>query len=557
MNMDEENFLKDVPIKSVEKVALSIERCKGEYAFLVGAGMSKAAGINTAGELIDQWKDEEYNRCDPDLDKNEWIEKTEGKMGDDQNGYGFWFEQRYTTREERRRFIKDLVAEADPTFEHIVLSSLMTNGYVPITLTPNFDDLIYDAFYLYHEERPLLVDHNALAPQFKILYGDPMIVKLHGDYLYYNLKNTNSETNELEENIGDVLKKTMSEYGLIVLGYSGRDESIMQVLNSNQLDIPDQGLYWCTVDKDNISSKVRDLLKKDNTFLVEIESSIDFFYELYENLEDLNVPTPVDIRENADKRANQLEEGIINVGGFDVRGLAREYTRRDKNDDAIDLLTQAIENGENDPEIFSMRANLYDETGDHEQAIIDLSSSIEIVEERVNEAESDDERETLETALVGYYNKRGIQHTRSHDYDEAIKDFECTLETSGHSGYPLNIGEALMLAGNIEDGIQVVDEVLQGTDDATQKASCIILVIIGNILIGEDYSEEKERLEQLSEEGFMAGWNFKEIESFLVEKEVDSQMKEEIRDMIEFYEELASQHSIPPVLEEVEGVRSD
>lgn len=55
--------------KEVEKVALSIERCMGNYAFLLGAGTSREAGIETAGELIEKWKKQEHNRKDPEENK--------------------------------------------------------------------------------------------------------------------------------------------------------------------------------------------------------------------------------------------------------------------------------------------------------------------------------------------------------------------------------------------------------------------------------------------------------------------------------------------------------
>lgn len=137
----------------------------GKYAFLIGAGSSrpKPAGILTGGELIKQWRRECYGRDEPDLNYEEWVDMKEEEMVSGQSEYGFWFEERHPSRGGRREYIRDLVEGADPTLGHIILATMMTEGYVPNTLTPNFDDLLFDAFYLFLEERPQLVNHRAVA----------------------------------------------------------------------------------------------------------------------------------------------------------------------------------------------------------------------------------------------------------------------------------------------------------------------------------------------------------------------------------------------------------
>lgn len=72
---------------------------------------------------------------------------------------------------------------------------MMNEGYVPNALTPNFDDLLFDAFYLFFEDKPHLVDHQAIAPEFKLTRESPTIIKLHGDYLYDNLQTQTPRSN--------------------------------------------------------------------------------------------------------------------------------------------------------------------------------------------------------------------------------------------------------------------------------------------------------------------------------------------------------------------------
>ena len=55
---EENNFNR----KSIEELIQFMERNKGHFAFLIGAGTSKAADIPTSKELIEEWQKEKYKR---------------------------------------------------------------------------------------------------------------------------------------------------------------------------------------------------------------------------------------------------------------------------------------------------------------------------------------------------------------------------------------------------------------------------------------------------------------------------------------------------------------
>lgn len=234
----------DINRASVSQLVQAVAEVK-KYAFLIGAGTSrpKPAEIPTGGELIDIWREECYELVNPDEEVDEWIATKEKTIADDQTEYGFWFEERHPTRGQRRKRIQELVEDAEPTLGHILLATMMNEGYVPNGLTLNFDDLLFDAFYLFLEDKPHLVDHQAIAPEFKLTRERPAIIKLHGDYLYDNLQNTAEETKALEPAMEDVLQQTVTEYGLVVIGYSGTDDSIMDPLL--ETDLSEYGVYWC------------------------------------------------------------------------------------------------------------------------------------------------------------------------------------------------------------------------------------------------------------------------------------------------------------------------
>lgn len=83
---------------TVSQVIQAVEETR-RYAFLIGAGTSRPepAGIPTAGELIEQWQQECYERDGPTANLEDWIEEKEADIQDAEQ-YGFWFEQRHPTR---------------------------------------------------------------------------------------------------------------------------------------------------------------------------------------------------------------------------------------------------------------------------------------------------------------------------------------------------------------------------------------------------------------------------------------------------------------------------
>jgi len=209
----------DIDEATVQDIVRALRDCKGHYSFLIGAGTSKPAEIPTGGDLIWEWKQERYvedhNGVDDahevsDDEIKRWANTYENNHAN-QNSYGFWFEEVHTSPGQRRHLIREKVENKDPTFGNIVLATLMAEEYVPLTLTPNFDDLVYDALYRFLEEKPLVINHDAVAAEFSLTKERPMIIKLHGDYLFENLQNLDEETDKLQSNIERAFSLALNE----------------------------------------------------------------------------------------------------------------------------------------------------------------------------------------------------------------------------------------------------------------------------------------------------------------------------------------------------------
>ena len=111
----------------------------------------------------------------------------------------------------------------------------------------------------------------------------PKIIKLHGDFLYDNIKNTLRELETLESNTQAKFLQFAQEYGLVVVGYSGRDRSVMDTLELllRNDDYFKHGIYWCIREGEQTGKRLRSLLRRDRVYTVVISGFDQFMAELH------------------------------------------------------------------------------------------------------------------------------------------------------------------------------------------------------------------------------------------------------------------------------------
>ena len=114
----------------------------------------------------------------------------------------------------------------------------------------------------------------------------PNIIKLHGDYMYNNTKNLSGETRKLVLPLWHQLEDVLSKGGLIVIGYSGADNSIMYALEklTEKYSFP---LFWCElkgkIENNEIHWRVKNLIENStNGYFVKINDFDSFIREIRE-----------------------------------------------------------------------------------------------------------------------------------------------------------------------------------------------------------------------------------------------------------------------------------
>lgn len=239
-------------------------RAKSLMWFL-GAGASASAGIPTAADLTWLFKQELFvsqrgvPRQAVENLGNEAIRRQLQahidtldqlpKRGSPEE-YAALFERAFPTASDRQRFMKGWIRDRRPSYGHYVLGALMASNRTNIIWTTNFDPLVHDASVLaYGSTGPLTtVDLDRAHLGREAVSGErwPVEIKLHGDFRSSRISNTRDELRDLDEEHRQLLVDSSRRFGLVVIGYSGRDKSVMKTLSAalREEDSFPHGLFW-------------------------------------------------------------------------------------------------------------------------------------------------------------------------------------------------------------------------------------------------------------------------------------------------------------------------
>jgi hypothetical protein len=149
--------------------------------------------------------------------------------------------------------------------------------------TTNFDPLIEESAISANaleseveQVRPTVAAIDSAGRALRCLNESdwPLVAKLHGDYQSIAIKNTNSELQQQDVRMRHVLIEASKRFGMVFVGYSGRDESVMEALNSvlrETTPFPN-GLYWITPSASKLLPAVKNFL--DSAVLAGVDVAI-------------------------------------------------------------------------------------------------------------------------------------------------------------------------------------------------------------------------------------------------------------------------------------------
>lgn len=376
--------------------------------------------------------------------------------------YGFWFEQYSGDKRERQMLIEDLIENKNPNGAFILFANFIQHGLIHNIFTTNFDDLLNEALMKYMDKKARVYSHNEIADFISITSTKPNIIKLHGDYLFENIQNLSDETSRLNPNMEIKMKEALGKLGLIVVGYSGADHSVMSVLEEIKIKNKKEFLLiWCAKNSERLHWRVINLLNQtQNSFLVQIDDFDTLVGKLY-----VKFKKPInDISENAKEKKNDLD-AFINK--FRKEFILKEETTEqdkiefDKMSDAekyfdmafggtntqnkIEFYSKAIELNPNYALAYHNRANVYNDIKERHKALNDYNKAIELNPEYANS-----------------FNNRGTVYEKLGDYEKALADYNKAIEINP------NLANAYNNRGIIYDKMNINDKALYDYNKAIE-----------------------------------------------------------------------------------------
>jgi len=245
-----------------------------DHVFLLGAGTSISSGVKSADDCIWEWKKNIFVSKNPNLAnqykeyKSEAVKASIQKWLDnegcypplnDPEEYSKYALLAHPIEAVRRKFFENICRDKEPYIGYKLLCLFAQVGMLRSVFTTNLDGLIVKSAYqsgITPIEVTLESSDRIFRPSSK---NELLSVALHGDFKYGPTKNTAQELDSQHDIFVDALSRHLHDKHLIVMGYSGRDRSLMDALKRAYSQKGAGLLFWCGYG-DEIKPEVADLL---------------------------------------------------------------------------------------------------------------------------------------------------------------------------------------------------------------------------------------------------------------------------------------------------------
>jgi hypothetical protein len=248
--------------------------------WFLGAGTSRSAGLPTANDITWDLKLKYYcaqeNQDVRAHDINNKAIKCKIQAFMDSRGFPqLWSPQEYSFYFEllfgddyaaQQRYIADALAPSkiSLTVGQRALAALLGSGHARIVFTTNFDEVIEAAYALVCEKNLTAFHLDGSYAALDALNAErfPLYAKVHGDFRYRSIKNLSADLRSNDAEIQKAFIAAAARYGLIVAGYSGRDDNVMEMFRQaiTQNNAFPHGLLWTTPRLSMVAPVVHDLI---------------------------------------------------------------------------------------------------------------------------------------------------------------------------------------------------------------------------------------------------------------------------------------------------------
>ena len=246
------------------------------HSIFLGAGASVSSGLPSAEMCIWEWKRSIFLTNNPGIEDQfaqlslpavrhriqKWLD-SQGAFPPDGSTqeYAFYIRQCFPIPDDRHAYFKNKIRDARPHTGYQLLCHLAQAKLISSVWSTNFDGLVARAaapFSLTPIEVGLDSQQRLSRSRAP---GELLCVSLHGDYRYDDLKNTAEELQAQEATLRKALIEETRTTPLVVVGYSGRDKSIMDALRVAYTENGTGTLFWCGYGDNEPPDRVATLIR--------------------------------------------------------------------------------------------------------------------------------------------------------------------------------------------------------------------------------------------------------------------------------------------------------
>jgi SIR2-like domain len=265
-------------------LAVAITSRRGVFAVLLGSGLSRAAGVPTGWEVVLDLvrKVALLEGTDPGPDPAAWWH---GRTGKDPS-YSDLLEALGRSPAERANMLRGYFEPDEdersrglktPTTAHHAIARLVRDGYIRVIVTTNFDRLLEQALEAEGVVPAVISSPAAAQGAQPLAHTACTIIKVHGDYVSTDLKNTSTELAAYDPAIDRLLDQILDEYGLIVCGWSADWDNALRAAIERA---PNRrySTYWSA--RGALTDTAQALVRHRHAEMLQIADADTFFAEL-------------------------------------------------------------------------------------------------------------------------------------------------------------------------------------------------------------------------------------------------------------------------------------
>jgi len=248
--------------------------------WFLGAGTSRTAGLPTATDIIWDLKRRYYclhenqDLQTHDINNNTIKRKIQDYMVSQgfpalwsSEEYSFYFDLTFSNDyDAQQKYIQEALSSEKVSLNigHRALAALLEMEQARIVFTTNFDDVIETAYAEVGGKNltPFHLEGSYAALAALNAERVPIYAKIHGDFRYKSIKNLEADLLSNDSAIQKCFLAAAVRYGLIVCGYSGRDNNVMTMFRQaiDQNNAFPHGLFWTVPRTKGVSESVIELI---------------------------------------------------------------------------------------------------------------------------------------------------------------------------------------------------------------------------------------------------------------------------------------------------------